>query len=319
MSQEEFQLIKRYFMPDNESNDVLLGIGDDAAVINSCGPLAVATDTLVSGIHFPVQMPPDAIGYRSLAVNLSDFGAMGAEPRWCTLALTIPDPQESWLEAFAAGLLELAQLHGVSLVGGDLTRGPLTVTVHLLGPVSWEHVLTRGGGKVGDDVYVTGFLGDSAAGLELFSKGVGDTGPHHAALTTRFLKPVPRVAEGRVLGPLASAAIDISDGLVADLGHICEASGCGAVIDVARIPFSPALLALFPTEAACAYALGGGDDYELCFTVSPAQAKAVERAMDAVGSSVRTIGRLVSGEGVTCQRDGEAFSPASSGYVHFSS
>ncbi|MEE3197682.1 MAG: thiamine-phosphate kinase [Pseudomonadota bacterium] len=319
MSQEEFQLIKRYFVSDMEDSDVLLGIGDDAAVVNSCGPLAVATDTLVSGIHFPVHMPPDAIGYRSLAVNLSDLSAMGAEPRWCTLALAIPDPQEPWLEAFAAGLLGLAGLHGVSLVGGDLTRGPLTVTVHLLGPISPDRMLTRGGGKVGDDVYVTGSLGDSAAGLELFSKGTHEIGPHHAALIARSLKPMPRVEEGCALSSLASAAIDISDGLLADLGHICEASDCGAVVDVGRVPLSPDLATLFPKEVAQAYALGGGDDYELCFTAAPAQAGAVESAMSAVGTAVQSIGRLVAGGGVICQRDGETFSPSSSGYVHFSS
>jgi thiamine-monophosphate kinase len=319
MSQEEFQLIKRYFVSDTEGGDVLLGIGDDAAVVNSSGPLAVATDTLVSGIHFPVHMPPDAIGYRSLAVNLSDLGAMGAEPRWCTLALAIPDPQESWLEAFSAGLLELAKLHGVSLVGGDLTRGPLTVTVHLLGPINPDRMLTRSGGKIGDDLYVTGSLGDSAAGLEFFSKNTHEIGPHHAALIARFLKPTPRVEEGRVLSSLASAAIDISDGLLADLGHICEASDCGAVVDVGRIPLSPDLAALFPKEAAQAHALGGGDDYELCFTAAPAQAEAVECAMNKVGTAVQSIGRLVAGEGVTCHRDGETFSPPNSGYVHFSS
>ena len=226
-------------------------------------------------------------------------------------------PALKW--GFAAGLLGLAKLHGVSLVGGDLTRGPLTVTVHLLGPISPDRMLTRGGGKVGDDVYVTGSLGDSAAGLELFSKGIHEIGPHHAALIARFLKPTPRVEEGRVLSSLASAAIDISDGLLADLGHICEASDCGAVIDVGRVPLSPDLATLFPKEAAQAYALGGGDDYELCFTAAPAQAEAVERAMSTVGTAAQSIGRLVAGEGVTCQRDGETFLPPNSGYVHFSS
>lgn len=320
MSRDEFDIIRRFFTRATKDRDVLLGIGDDAAVIRPDGPLAVATDTLVAGVHFPYNMPPDAVGYRSLAVNLSDLAAMGAQPRWCTLALTVSEAEadDAWLAAFANAFLELAERYGVSLVGGDLTRGPLNASVHLLGQVDPARLLTRGGGRVGDDVYVTGSLGDSAAGLALFTEGVGDAGPDHSALSARFLKPTPRVDEGRALGPLASAAIDISDGLVADLGHLCRASGCGAVIDVERIPLSAELLALFPPQAARGYALGGGDDYELCFTAPPAQARAIERVMGELGTSARCIGQLVRGEAVSCCRDGRPFTPPVSGYKHFS-
>ena len=190
----------------------MLGIGDDAAVVDAAGAVAVATDTLVEGIHFPAGMAADSVGHRALAVNLSDLAAMGAEPRWCTLALTLPAVDHRWLEAFSQGFFALAGTHGVALVGGDTTRGPLTVTVHLLGDVDREHVLMRGGGKAGDDVYVTGFLGDGAAGLAVVTAAEAGTSAAHQALRRRFLKPVPRVEAGRVLRTLASAAIDVSDG-----------------------------------------------------------------------------------------------------------
>jgi thiamine-monophosphate kinase len=317
VSRDEFEIIQRYFSRTIDDPGVLVGVGDDAAVIQPAGAVAITTDTLVSGVHFPASLPAAAIGYRVMAVNLSDLAAMGARPRWCTLALTIPDADESWLEAFAEGFYGLAERFSVSLIGGDLTRGPLAVTVQLLGAVSPRDLLTRGGGHVGDDVYVTGSLGDSAAGLALLTEGVGNAGPEHEALKDRFLWPTPRVAEGRVIGPLASAAIDVSDGLLADLGHLCAASRCAALVDVEQLPLSAELLALFPPQAAQAYALGGGDDYELCFTAPPAQAQALEIALESVGSRARRIGRLAEGQGVTCRRDGAPFAPPSAGYTHF--
>ena len=168
----EFEIIARYFTRPDRDPDVLLGVGDDAAVLAVDGLTAVTVDTLVSGVHFPDGMPPNLLGYRLMAVNLSDLAAMGAEPRWCTLALTLPKPDERWLEGFSRGLFELAERHGVSLVGGDLTRGPLTLTLQLMGGVERGRVLTRSGGKVGDDVYVTGTLGDSAAGIALITERV---------------------------------------------------------------------------------------------------------------------------------------------------
>lgn len=313
----EFAIISRHFARASTDRDVLVGIGDDAAVVQTNGPLAIAVDTLVEGVHFPIGLPAEAIGYRALAVNLSDMAAMAAQPRWCTLALTLPEPDEAWLEAFADGLFGLAARHSVSLIGGDLTRGPLTVSLQIIGTVNPTAMLTRGGGHVGDDVYVTGTLGNSAAGLILIKEGAGTQGPEHAALQERFLWPEPRVLAGRALGPLASAGIDISDGLLGDLGHICAASGCGASIDVERLPLSAELLSLFPPKVAEAFALSGGDDYELCFTAAPAQAQTVEAVLATVGCPAHKIGRLAAGSGVECRRDGQVFDPVSSGYQHF--
>jgi thiamine-monophosphate kinase len=317
VSRDEFQLIQRFFAQTVDDPDVLVGIGDDAAVVNATGPLAMATDTLVEGVHFPKRTTADAVGYRILAVNLSDLAAMGAQPRWCTLALTIADADEQWLEGFTTGFFGLAAAHEVSLVGGDLTRGPLSATLHLVGSVEMNGLLTRGDAHVGDDVYVTGSLGDAAAGLALINEDANDAGPEHRALAERFYRPSPRVAAGRALASIASAAIDVSDGLIADLGHLCQASGCGAIIDVEHLPLSAELLALFPPQTAQAYALGGGDDYELCFTAAAAKAQAVEAALEASGASARRIGELVLGAGVECRRGGEPFSPAYAGYSHF--
>jgi thiamine-monophosphate kinase len=313
----EFEIIDRYFTRAAKDKDVLLGVGDDAAVVRVDGLAAITVDTLVAGVHFPHGMAATLLGYRVMAVNLSDIAAMGAEPKWCTLALTLPKAEEAWLDGFARGFFELAEAHGVSLIGGDLTRGPLTATLQLIGRVRGERFLTRGGGNLGDDVYVTGTLGDSAAGIALLSEQPDMLGPAAAALKARFYRPAPRVAEGLAIALHASAAIDVSDGLLADLGHICAASGCGAVIDVERVPLSAELLELFPPQIALAHALAGGDDYELCFTASPAHADRIEAAMEQCGTRVRRIGQLVAGREVLCQRDGEPFTAPARGYAHF--
>jgi thiamine-monophosphate kinase len=314
----EFEIISRYFSRDSGDPDVVVGVGDDAAVLAIDGLAAVTVDTLVAGVHFPDDMPSNLLGYRLMAVNLSDLAAMGARPRWATLALTVPSADEGWLRGFSRGLFELADRYGVSLVGGDLTRGPLTATLQLMGRVERERMLLRGGGNVGDDIYVTGTLGDSSAGIALITERVeAPEGSAAAALKERFYRPVPRVGAGLALGGIASAAIDVSDGLLADLGHICEASGCGAVLDVEHLPLSAELLSLFPPQAALAHALGGGDDYELCFTAPPSQAEAVEAALEASGTLLRRIGQLVPGESVMCRRGGEPYVPDVRGYRHF--
>jgi thiamine-monophosphate kinase len=314
----EFEIIERYFTRPDRDPDVLLGVGDDAAVLALDGLMAVTVDTLVAGVHFPDGIAPNLLGYRLMAVNLSDLAAMGAEPRWCTLALTLPKPDEGWLDGFSRGLFEIAERYGVSLVGGDLTRGPLTATLQLMGRVERGRVLTRGGGAVGDDVYVTGTLGDSAAGIALVTERVeAAPGSAAAALKERFYRPVPRVDAGLALRSLASAAIDVSDGLLADLGHICERSGCGAVIETESIPVSAELLSLFPPQTALAYALAGGDDYELCFTAPPSRAQQIEAALEGTGATPKRIGQLVEGREVVCTRDGEPFDPPTSGYRHF--
>jgi thiamine-monophosphate kinase len=314
----EFEIIARYFTRSSTDPDVVLGVGDDAAVLAVGGHVAVTVDTLVAGVHFPEGTAPDLLGYRLLAVNLSDLAAMGVRPRWCTLALTLPSSDESWLEGFSRGLFELADRYGVSLVGGNLSRGPLTLTLQLMGDAEPASLLTRGGGHVGDDIYVTGTLGDSSAGLMLLlehSAAPADSAA--AALQSRFHRPVPRVGAGLALASLATAAIDVSDGLLADLKHICHASACGATIDVERVPLSAELLSLFPPQEALAHALGGGDDYELCFTAPPSRADEIEAALEAAATPVRRIGQLVAGQAVVCRRDGEPFTPTVRGYSHF--
>jgi thiamine-monophosphate kinase len=314
----EFEVIERYFTRPDRDPDVLLGVGDDAAVLAVDGLTAVTVDTLVAGVHFPDGIPPSLLGYRVMAVNLSDLAAMGAEPRWCTLALTLPKPDEAWLDGFSRGLFELAERYGVSLVGGDITRGPLSITLQLMGRVERGRVLTRGGGHVGDDVYVTGTLGDSAAGIALITERVeAAAGSAAAALKERFYRPVPRVEAGLALRSLATAAIDVSDGLLADLGHICERSGCGAVVESESVPVSAELLSMFPPQIALAHALGGGEDFELCFTAPPSRLQQIETALEGTGVTPKRIGQLVAGSGVVCTRDGEPFQPQKSGYRHF--
>lgn len=314
----EFEIIERYFTRPGRDSDVVVGVGDDAAVLAVDGLAAVTVDTLVAGVHFPDGMAPHLLGARLLAVNLSDLAAMGAQPRWATLALTLPRVDEAWLEGFSRGFFEMADRFGVSLVGGNLARGPLNASLQLIGRVARERMLTRAGGNLGDDVYVTGTLGDSAGGITLIKERVAaPDGTAAAALQERFYRPVPRVREGLALGWIASAAIDISDGLLADLGHLAAASGCGAVIDVESVPLSAELLSLFPPQIALGHALAGGDDYELCFTAAPSRAAEVEAALEACGTPVRRIGQLAAGQEVLCRRGGEPFVPADRGYRHF--
>lgn len=311
---DEFELIERFFNRPKADPAVEIGIGDDAAVIHAEGRLALATDTLVGGIHFPPELEPRAIGHRALAVNLSDLAAMGAEPRWALLALTLPSAEADWLEAFAAGFFALADRYGVALIGGDSTRGPLSVTVELIGTVPTPP-LRRGAGQAGDEVWVTGTLGDAAGGLAALAGAA--TGSSAEALVHRFAYPEPRVAFGVALASVAHAAIDVSDGLVADLGHICEASGLGVEIDVARLPLSPALAGSAAPERARDYALTGGDDYELCFTAAAADGERIERLAADRSTPVTRIGRLTSARGVRCLLDGQPVPLAAAGFRHF--
>ena len=320
----EFEIIARYFTRPTEDRDVLLGVGDDAAVLSTTGPIAVAVDTLVAGVHFPEQTGADAIAHRALAVNLSDLAAMAARPRWVTLALTLPEPDPAWLEGFAAGLFGLAERFGLTLVGGDLTRGPLTVSMQIIGTVSGMGAgaiaLTRGGGRPGDDVYVTGTLGDAAAGLAILIGGIGaerGSDTERATLAQRFLRPEPRVDAGLALVGIATAAIDVSDGLAVDAAHLCEASGCGAELDVENLPLSAELEAVCPPQTAEEFALAGGDDYELCFTAPPSETDRVAAAMQQSGTPFRRIGRLSEGREAVWRRAGQPFTPPASGYVHF--
>ena len=287
--------------------DVRLGIGDDAALL-AVPPgqlLAVSTDTLVAGVHFPQHAKAADVGWKALAVNLSDLAAMGATPAWATLALTLPAADACWVGEFADGFAVLASEFKLALVGGDTTQGPLSITVTVHGFVPEGAALLRSSAHVGDAVYVTGMLGDAAAGLYCLDTTTADadrllTTPAdtRAALIARLNRPTPRVAQGLVLRGRASACIDVSDGLVADLGHICDASGIGAEIDVATLPASSALLALFDADTRRAFQLAGGDDYELCFTAAASAAPTLLGDLARSGCGATRIGRIVAAPGV---------------------
>ncbi len=307
-------------------DDVRLGIGDDAAVL-AVPPgqeLAVALDTLVEGVHFPHGTAAADIGWKALAVNLSDLAAMGATPAWALLALTLPAPDADFVQGFAAGFAELAQPHRLALVGGDTTRGPLGISVVVHGFVPPGRALTRAGARVGDAVLVTGTLGDAAAGLALVlaqgqTAGAADElRPARDYLIARLNRPTPRLAAGLVLRERASACIDISDGLLADLGHLCTASGVGAEIDAAALPRSRALRALHDDASALQLALGGGDDYELCFSVAAARVAEVQAELARLGCGATRIGRIVAGTGVRVRgADGAWLTIARQGWEHF--
>jgi thiamine-monophosphate kinase len=271
MSSPEFDLIQRFFTEQAvHRSDVLLGIGDDAALLSPPpgAALSVSTDTLIAGVHFPENTSARAIGYKALAVNLSDLAAMGAEPAWVTLAISLPENNAAWLSEFARGFFELATEFGVQLVGGDTTRGPLSITVQVTGFVPPTQALTRSGAQAGDAVFLTGTLGDAGLGLQLQQQS--QTSGDALALIQRLDYPTPRVAAGLALRDIANSAIDISDGLAADLGHVLVASGVGADIDIDCLPLSSAFLSVASADA-WQQAVSAGDDYELCFTAPQAQ------------------------------------------------
>lgn len=315
MSLGEFDIIARYFAKRSARRDVLLGIGDDAAVLDVAADrkLVVAMDTIVEGVHFPVGTTAADIGYRALAVNLSDLAAMGAQPSWMTLSLSLPHAQEAWLAGFAQGLFELADVHDVALVGGDTVKGPLVVTVQIAGWVESDRWLTRAGATPGDLLFVSGVPGEAAAGLAVIQRAMPDNSlTQH--LRRRFLRPEPRVALGRSVRTFASAAMDISDGLLTDLDKLCAASGCGARIDIDALPVSTAMRQLFDEGACVDYALAGGDDYEIMFTVPPAQAQTLSRSLPL---HCTQIGVMTVGGGVECVRGGQPFAVRHRGHDHF--
>jgi len=317
----EFQIIEKYFKDLTGTDDsVAVAIGDDAAVIDipPGTQLVTSVDTLVSGIHFFADAEPDDIGYKSLAVNISDLAAMGARPRWATLALTIPESNSAWLEKFATGLAAIAGKYGVSLVGGDMTNGPLSITIQIMGLVETGKAVTRGGAQTGDDIYVSGCLGAAGMALNYFSKQLPASSQPSPASIERLLRPEPRVALGLAMIDLAHAAIDVSDGLAADLGHILDMSGKGAVIELERVPLCADLQQIKDQDVRYQLALSAGDDYELCFT---APAGAHERLV-ALSSSLNLplpcIGRIIDGDSIQWRRaKGSEYHLKASGYLHF--
>lgn len=315
MGTAEFDLISRIHARARQRSDVALGIGDDAALLQvpPDQQLVVTTDTLNAGVHFPEATSPADIGWKSLAVSLSDLAAMGAVPAWCTLSLSLPQADESWVDAFLDGFLDLADQHAIGLVGGDTTRGPLSISVTAMGLVESGGALRRDQARVGDDVWVTGTLGDAAAALEALLEGRQVP----RSLRQRLDRPTPRVAAGRRLSGVVHACIDISDGLLADLAHICENSGVGAEIRLVDLPASADLLPVDSTRR-WSWQACGGDDYELCFTAPPRNRELIVQALDFTDVSATRIGRIVAAQGVRAlDADAQDWRPPRRGYEHF--
>ena len=297
--------------------DVVHGIGDDAAVceVPDGMQLAISTDTLVSGVHFPADTAPADIGYKALAVNLSDMAAMAAEPCWFSLALSVPEMDWPWLTAFSEGLLELAAEHGLQLIGGDTTRGPLAITITVHGLLPKGRARLRSQAEAGDDIWLTGSIGDAAAALRQWQSG----GLQSMKLRHRLDRPSARVSVGLAVRDYVRAMIDVSDGLAQDLGHILQASGVGAELELGRLPVSSSLLDFHPDDAErWRLQLGGGDDYELCFTAAPSQALSIEQALESCGVSASVIGHITAKPGLRCLTpECELFELPDAGYRHF--
>ena len=328
MAVEEFSLIERYFKNSQASRNTSgldVGIGDDAAILSPPAGqrLCVAVDTLVSGIHFPENTTAYDIGYKALAVNLSDLAAMGASPYAFTLALTLPGTKEHWLQGFSEGLFALAKEHQIALIGGDTTRGPLTISVQVLGLLPCQQALLRGGAKVGDDIYVSGNIGDAGLGLKIQQGKLipATEGKHQQYLLSRLNRPSPRLALGQALLDLANSAIDVSDGLLVDLKHILETSQVGARIKLGAIPLSAAYQACadsqnVPLLHRYTQALEAGDDYELCF--SAAKEKRGQLEVLKKHMHITCIGEIIKEKTLQCiDANGSELDYAPSGFEHF--
>ncbi|MFE4109554.1 MULTISPECIES: thiamine-phosphate kinase [Kosakonia] len=318
----EFSLIARYFdRVRNSRRDVETGIGDDCALLNvpEKQTLAISVDTLVAGNHFLLDIDPADLAYKAIASNLSDLAAMGADPAWLTLALTLPEANEDWLQAFSDSLFEQLNYYDMQLIGGDTTRGPLSMTIGIHGYVPVGRAMKRSGAKPGDWIYVTGTPGDSAAGLAILQQRlVVDDSADAQYLLKRHLRPTPRVLQGQALRNLASSAIDLSDGLISDLAHVLKASSCGARIDLNALPFSDAIRRHVTPDQALRWALSGGEDYELCFTVPELNRGALDVAIGQLGAPFTCIGQISADiEGLHFTRDGKAVTLDWKGYDHF--
>ena len=351
----EDRLIETLFARHSADGDeVLIGPGDDAAMLR-CPPgeqLLITADTLNEGVHFPVGTPAHSVGYRALAVSLSDLAAMAARPLWAVVALSVPAADEDWLSGFADGLYSLADRHGVRVVGGDFVRGPLSITVTAHGSARQGAALRRDGAGAGDGIWVSGFLGDAAAGLEVLKQRLGAVGGRASrpprkrdafaagslveggtaasdmpslpgatpsseeALVRRFCYPQPRIELGRRLSGIASACMDLSDGLMTDLPRLLRCSGLQGRVETGNLPISGRLRDFADRDDSCRLALAGGDDYELCFTVPNRN----EHRLDTLSGEPRLtrIGDLLHGEGLILTRGGESLEPPDSGFRHFS-
>lgn len=319
----EFAIIDRFFSSSARSAlrpELHLGVGDDCALLTipEGQQLAISIDTMVEGRHFPADADAGDIGYRALAVATSDLAAMGAAPLAATLALTLPCADEAWLEGFSRGFHSALGDFSMSLIGGDTTCGPLTITVQVHGVVPQGCALLRSGARVGDKIVVSGALGDAAAALAGFDRQLELDETQSASLHRRFYRPQPRIGLGQSLLSLAHSAIDISDGLLADLGHIVQRSAVGARIAVDALPLSTTLCAIAEREQALQWALTGGDDYELCFTLSADNLTQLKMLASDCGVDLTVIGDIVAGDGVqVLDTAGREVQFASGGFQHF--
>ncbi|KOE81953.1 thiamine-phosphate kinase [Vibrio aestuarianus] len=317
----EFNLINRYFSNRQpQRKDVFLALGDDCALVKPPENvrIAISTDTLVAGTHFLIDANPAWVAHKALASNISDLAAMGATPAWVSFALTMPNPDEAWLKPFCDAFFELANYYNIQLIGGDTTKGPLSLTLTVQGFVPQEQALLRSGAKVGDWVYVTGDLGDSKAGLDVILNNTLRAKPFALELEKRHYLSTPRILAGQALLNLASAAIDISDGLVSDIKHILERSQVGVSLDVATLPLSQELLQFADSlETAQQYALTSGEEYELCFTVPEQNKGSIESALAHCGCKVSCIGQIRPQGTFELHHQGKVLNWQLNGYDHF--
>ena len=318
---KEFELIKEFFTAQPVSRkDVPLGIGDDCALIKACDDnlIAVTTDTLVAGVHFPLDTPARAIGHKAVAVNLSDLAAMGAVPSWISVAITLPEVDEQWLSDFTQGMFELTEYYNVQLIGGDTTKGPLSVTITAQGTVTEETVLRRDGAKNGDYVFVTGTVGDAGLALSAINKDVELSAADFELVKDKLDYPKPQVLVAQMIREFATAAIDISDGLLADLTHLCQASTLGIDVNLNELPISEVLERNVSKDEAIKYALTAGDDYQLIFTVPATNKVGVETAMAHANVEYRCLGQLNPSQNINLLLDNNPYELSGSGYQHFS-
>jgi thiamine-monophosphate kinase len=314
----EFDLIARHFT--RPARNAVLGVGDDCALVDVSNgmDLAVSTDTMVSGTHFFPDVDPETLGHKALAVNLSDMAAMGAMPYWAMLALTVPEVNHEWLAKFAKGFFDLAEEFGVSLIGGDTTRGPLTVTVTIMGEVPAGAALRRGGAKVGHDIWVSGNLGDAALAVAHRRGLLKLTEAEYMEAVMRLYEPAPRVKLGQALRGLATSAIDISDGLLADLDHICALSKVGATVEADSLPVSAIGAKHIESATGLTAIVAGGDDYELCFTAPVNARESIEDLTEMLGVPLTRIGQIRKGKGVSLMgADGRPIKVDGRGFDNF--
>ncbi|MXP67585.1 thiamine-phosphate kinase [Pantoea sp. Aalb] len=326
MSCSEFQIIERYFHRTTNTNNnfkynIETGIGDDCALLNipENNTLVISTDTMVEGTHFFQDINPADLSYKALAVNLSDLAAMGAEPVWITLSLTLPEVNEHWLASFSNSLFNLLDYYKIQLIGGDTTCGPLSITISIYGLIPVGHAIKRSGAKLGDWIFVTGTLGDSAAGLSLLQqKNNFKNQSIRKILINRHLRPTPRILQGQALRNIANSAIDISDGLLSNIRHILNASHVGARINLESLPLSSILQNNFDLQHILNWALSGGEDYELCFTVPKINRKKLDLSMSNFTIPYTCIGYITSkSNGLTIFNNGKLVNSNYKEFDHF--